>query len=157
MKKILIILFFTSVLIYSKAEAYTLYVYSEDIEKKMKEYMHPKNREEMEEIKEYVEAVSRAFANSGHRIAYNKNSYFDYYAIVEVTINKEGGLILWCLAYEKVEVELKVTIVDPQLQYYIAMESVKGGSIEGIGNDSPDELAEKVVKRIDKALKNRKH
>ena len=142
MKKVLIALFFTSVLIYSKAEAYTLYVYSEDIEKKMKEY---------------VEAVSRAFANSGHRIAYNKNSYFDYYAIVEVTINKEGGLILWCLAYEKVEVELKVTIVDPQLQYYIAMESVKGGSIEGIGNDSPDELAEKVVKRIDKALKNRKH
>ena len=141
MKKVLIILFFTSVLIYSKAEAYTLYVYSED-----KELM-----------KEYVEAVSRAFANSGHRIAYNKNSYFDYYAIVEVTLNKEGGLILRYLAYEKVEVELKVTIVDPQLQYYIAMESVKGESIEGIGNDSPDKLAEKVVKKIDKSLKNRKH
>lgn len=141
MKKSLIILFFASALIYAKAEAHTFFVYSED-------------RTAIESG--YVESVERAFMNSGHRIAYLKNSYFDYYALVELIINKEGGLILWCLAYEKLEVELKITIIDPQKQYFIARESVKGISIIGIGDNSPDELAEKVVKKIDKALKNRK-
>ena len=132
MKKSLIILFFASILLYAKAEAYTFFVYSED-----------------RTAIEYVEAVERAFMNSGHRIASSENSYLDYYAIVEVNSKKEN-LSLWILEWEDVEIELKVTIMDPQQQYMIARESIKA-----IG-DSADKLAEKVVKKIDKALKSRR-
>lgn len=123
MKKLLIILFFASILLYAKAEAYTFFVDS-------------KNREAIE----YVEAVKRAFRNAGHRIAYSEDTSFDYYAIIEINSNTKNES-LWILEWENVEVELKITITDAQKQYSIAEESVKGGN-------NPDKLANKIVKDI---------
>lgn len=123
MKKSLIILFFASISLYAKAEAYTFFVDS-------------KNREAIE----YVEAVKRAFRNAGHRIAYSEDSPFDYYAIIEINSNTKNKSLLF-LEWENVEVELKIAITDAQKQYSIAEESVKGGN-------NPDKLANKIVKDI---------
>lgn len=123
MKKLLIILFFASILLYAKAEAYTFFVDS-------------KNREAIE----YVEAVKRAFRNAGHRIAYSEDTSFDYYAIIEINSNTKNKSLLF-LEWENVEVELKIAITDAQKQYSIAEESVKGGN-------NPDKLANKIVKDI---------
>lgn len=123
MKKSLIILFFASILLYAKAEAYTFFVDS-------------KNREAIE----YVEAVKRAFRNARHRIAYSEDSPFDYYAIIEINSNTKNESLLF-LEWENVEVELKIAITDAQKQYSIAEESVKGGN-------NPDKLANKIVKDI---------
>ena len=123
MKKLLIILFFASILLYAKAEAYTFFVDS-------------KNREAIE----YVEAVKRAFRNAGHRIAYSEDTSFDYYAIIEINSNTKNKSLLF-LECENVEVELKIAITDAQKQYSIAEESVKGGN-------NPDKLANKIVKDI---------
>lgn len=125
MKKLLIILFFASILLYAKAEAHTFFVYSE-------------NRTAI--ILEYIEAVKKAFRNTGHRIAYSEDSSFDYYAIIEINSNTKNES-LWILEWENIEVELKITITDAQKQYSIAEESVKGGN-------NPDKLANKIVKDI---------
>ena len=66
MKKVLIALFFASVLIYAKAEAHIFYVYSED-------------REEME----YVEAVENAFMRAGHQIT-KDGGYADFSVLVSI-------------------------------------------------------------------------
>lgn len=130
MKKLLIILFFASVLIYAKAEATTFYVYSESAE-----YFN------------FANAVARAFMRAGHRVANSEDYYFDYYAIVTVTTETENkSFLFW--EWEKVEIILTVKIMDIQ-QYSIAMESDKGKG------DNIDKLADKVVKKIDKALKRR--
>lgn len=128
MKKLLIILFFASVLIYAKAEALTFFVYSE-----VNDF-------------DLVDTVERAFMRAVHRIANSEEDYLDYYALVAVTTETKNQSFLF-LKWDNVEVELQITIIDPRKKYSIARESDKGKG------DNIDELAYKVVKKIDKVLK----
>ncbi|TKZ35284.1 hypothetical protein [Brachyspira catarrhinii] len=125
MKKVLIILFFASVLIYAKAEAHIFYVYSEGAE----QYV--------------VEAVENAFMRAGHQITKEK-SYVDYFVSVSMSVWVEDKL--WGLS--KVEkAKLTITVLDPRTENYIGRESVEGKS------DNLNGLADKVVKNIRKYLK----
>ena len=126
MKKILIILFFTSVLIYSKAEAHIFYVYSEDYGKM-----------------EYVESVEDAFMRAGHEITKDRN-YGDFSVLVSIKEWIEDEL--WGLS--KVEkVELTIIVSKPYRPEMIGRESAQGKK------NNIDKLADKVVKNIRKYLK----
>ena len=125
MKKSLIILFFASILLYAKAEAYTVFVDSDGAE----QYV--------------VEAVENAFMRAGHQITKDR-SYVDYFVSVSISVWVEDEL--WGLS--KIEkAKLTITVLDPRTENYIGRESVEGkkGNIDG--------LADKVVKNIRKYLK----
>ena len=125
MKKSLIILFFASVLIYAKAEAYTFFVYSEGTE----QYV--------------VEAVENALMRAGHQITKTKN-YVDYFVSVNMRVWVEDEL--WGLS--KVEkAELTITVLEPRTGNLIGRESDEDKK------DNLDGLADKVVKNIRKYLK----
>ena len=126
MKKVLIALFFASVLIYAKAEAHIFYVYSEDYGKM-----------------EYVEAVENAFMRAGHEITRDRN-YGDFSVLVSIKEWIEDEL--WGLS--KVEkVELTIIVSKPYRPEMIGRESAQGKK------NNIDKLADKVVKNIRKYLK----
>ena len=126
MKKVLIILFFASVLIYAKAEAYIFYVYSEDYGKM-----------------EYVEAVEDAFMRAGHEITKDRN-YGDFSVLVSVKEWIEDEL--WGLSKAE-KVELTIIVSKPYRPEMIGRESAQGKK------NNIDKLADKVVKNIRKYLK----
>ena len=125
MKKVLIILFFASVLIYAKAEAHVFYVYSED--RKM----------------EYVKAVEDAFMRAGHEITKDRN-YGDFSVLVSVKEWIEDEL--WGLSKAE-KVELTIIVSKPYRPEMIGRESAQGKK------NNIDKLADKVVKNIRKYLK----
>ena len=126
MKKVLIALFFASVLIYAKAEAHIFYVYSEDYGKM-----------------EYVEAVENAFMRAGHEITKDRN-YGDFSVLVSIKEWIEDEL--WGLS--KVEkVELTIIVSKPYRPEMIGRESAQGKK------NNIDKLADKAVKNIRKYLK----
>ena len=126
MKKVLIALFFASVLIYAKAEAHIFYVYSEDYGKM-----------------EYVESVEDAFMRAGHEITKDRN-YGDFSVLVSIKEWIEDEL--WGLS--KVEkVELTIIVSKPYRPEMIGRESAQGKK------NNIDKLADKVVKNIRKYLK----
>ena len=126
MKKVLIALFFASVLIYAKAEAHIFYVYSEDYGKM-----------------EYVESVEDAFMRAGHEITRDRN-YGDFSVLVSIKEWIEDEL--WGLS--KVEkVELTIIVSKPYRPEMIGRESAQGKK------NNIDKLADKVVKNIRKYLK----
>ena len=127
MKKVLIALFFASVLIYAKAEAHIFYVYSED-------------REEME----YVEAVENAFMRAGHQIT-KDGGYADFSVLVSIKEWIEDEL--WGLSKAE-KVELTIIVSKPnRTAEMIGRESAQGKK------NNIDKLADKVVKNIRKYLK----
>ena len=130
MKKVLIILFFASILIYAKAEAHVFYVYSEDI---MFEYGKM----------EYVEAVEDAFMRAGHEITKDRN-YGDFSVLVSVKEWVEDEL--WGLSKSE-KVELTIIVSKPYRPEMIGRESAQGKK------NNIDKLADKVVKNIRKYLK----
>ena len=126
MKKVLIILFFASVLIYAKAEAHIFYVYSEDYGNM-----------------EYVEAVEDAFMRAGHEITKDRN-YGDFSVLVSVKEWIEDEL--WGLSKAE-KVELTIIVSKPYRPEMIGRESAQGKK------NNIDKLADKVVKNIRKYLK----
>ena len=125
MKKLLIILFFASVLIYAKAEAYTFFVYSEVAEQ------------------DVIEAVENAFMRARHEISKEKN-YVDYFVSVNMSVWVEDEL--WGLSKAE-KANLTIIVLEPRTGNYIGRESAEGKK------DNLDRLADKVVKNIKKYLK----